>query len=253
MYIDSCHLILSFVQTQKKSIYDYNSILLSVFIISLILTYYKLNYPLFFKKYFNFKNILFLGSKEDFFYRSQLSSLSNILPVLIYVLVISFFSVYVFEDSNFISLDSIGNLNLFQKWVFFSLPLLLFIFFRIFIIFIVTYLFNFSKKIKKIFLLNFLRLTVLLSFINILFSYVLYELLSFDIAYNFFTVMKLFVIFIRPAILFNYMFKTSLENRSRLFLLVLISDFIPSVLLFDIVLLVDFFDYLLAYLDIANY
>ena len=65
--------------------------------------------------------------------------------------------------------------------------------------------------------------------------------------------MKLFVIFIRPAILFNYMFKTSLENRSRLFLLVLISDFIPSVLLFDIVLLVDFFDYLLAYLDIANY
>ena len=166
MYIDSCHLILSFVQTQKKSIYDYNSILLSVFIISVVLTYYKLNYPLFFKRYFNTKNILFLGSKEDFFYRSQLSSLSNILPLIIYALVISFFSVYVFDDSNFIVFDSIGQLNLFQKWIFFSLPLGLFIFFRILIIFVVTYFFNFSKKTKKIFILNFIRLTILLSFIK---------------------------------------------------------------------------------------
>lgn len=134
---------------KKKSIYDYNSILLSVFIISLVLTYYKLNYPLFFKRYFNIKNILFLGSKEDFFYRSQLSSLSNILPLIIYALVISFFSVYVFDDSDFIVFDSIGQLNLFQKWIFFSLPLGLFIFFRILIIFVVTYFFNFSKKTKK--------------------------------------------------------------------------------------------------------
>tara|TARA_B100001142_G_scaffold95705_1_gene97584 strand:+ start:684 stop:1487 length:804 start_codon:yes stop_codon:yes gene_type:complete len=253
MYIDSCHLIFSFVQIQKKSIYDYNSILLSVFLISLVLTYYKINYPLFFKRYFNIKNILFLGSKEDFFYRSQLSSMSNILPLIIYALVISFFSVYVFEDSNFIVLDSIGELNLFQKWIFFSLPLGLFIFFRILLIFIVTYLFNFSKKIKKIFILNFIRLTILLSFINILFSYILYELLSFEIAYNFFTAMKLFVIFIRPLILYNYMYKASSEKRSNLLLVILICDFIPSVLLFDIVSLVNFFDYLLAYLDFANF
>jgi len=57
--------------------------------------------------------------------------MSNFLPLIIYALVISFFSVYVFEDSNFIVLDSMGELNLFQKWIFFSLPLGLFIFFRI--------------------------------------------------------------------------------------------------------------------------
>jgi len=253
MYIDSWHLFLSFIQTQKKSIYDYNSILLSVFLISLILTYYKINYPLFFKKYFNIRNIFFLGSKDDFFYRSQIFSLSNIFPLFIYALVISFFSVYVFEDSNFIVFESIGKLNLFQKWIFFSFPLILYIAFRILIIFIVTYIFNFSKQLKKIFLLNFLRLTIILSFINIFFSYILYELFSFDVAYNFFIVMKLIVIFIRPLILFNHLNKISTQKSSNLILVILIAGLLPSVLFFDIVLIVDFFDNLLAYTDLANF
>ena len=253
MYIDSWHLLLSFIQTQKKSIYDYNSILLSVFIISLVLTYYKINYPLFFKRYFNIKNIMFLGSKEDFFYRSQFFSLANILPLFIYSLVTSFFSIYVFEDSNFIVFDSIGKFNLFQKWILFLFSLILFISFRIIIIFIVTYIFNFSNQIKKIFLLNFLRLTIILSFVNVFFSYIVYELFSFQVAYNFFTAMKLLVVIIRPLILFNHLNKISTEKRSNLLLVILIAGFIPSVLFFDIVLIVDFFDELLAYLDLANF
>jgi len=253
MYIDSWHLLLSFIQTQKKSIYDYNSILLSVFIISLVLTYYKINYPLFFKRYFNIKNIVFLGSKEDFFYRSHFFSLANMIPLFIYSLVISFFTIYVFEDSNFIVFDSIGKFNLFQKWILFLFPLILFISFRIIIIFIVTYIFNFSNQIKNIFLLNFLRLTIILSFVNVFFSYILYELFSFQVAYNFFTAMKLLVVIIRPLILFNHLNKIFTEKRSNLLLVILIAGFIPSVLFFDIVLLVDFFDELLAYLDLANF
>tara|TARA_B100001250_G_scaffold234872_1_gene201722 strand:- start:173 stop:934 length:762 start_codon:yes stop_codon:yes gene_type:complete len=253
MYIDSWHLLLSFIQTQKKSIYDYNSILLSVFIISLVLTYYKINYPLFFKRYFNIKNIVFLGSKEDFFYRSHFFSLANIIPLFIYSLVISFFTIYVFEDSNFIVFDSIGKFNLFQKWILFLFPLILFISFRIIIIFIVTYIFNFSNQIKNIFLLNFLRLTIILSFVNVFFSYILYELFSFQVAYNFFTAMKLLLVIIRPLILFNHLNKIFTEKRSNLLLVILIAGFIPSVLFFDIVLLVDFFDELLAYLDLANF
>jgi len=253
MYIDSWHLLLSFIQTQKKSIYDYNSILLSVFIISLVLTYYKINYPLFFKRYFNIKNIVFLGSKEDFFYRSHFFSLANMIPLFIYSLVISFFTIYVFEDSNFIVFDSIGKFNLFQKWILFLFPLILFISFRIIIIFIVTYIFNFSNQIKNIFLLNFLRLTIILSFVNVFFSYILYELFSFQVAYNFFTAMKLLVVIIRPLILFNHLNKIFTEKRSNLLLVILIAGFIPSVLFFDIVLIVDFFDELLAYLDLANF
>lgn len=253
MYIDSWHLLLSFIQTQKKSIYDYNSILLSVFIISMVLTYYKINYPLFFKRYFNIKNIVFLGSKEDFFYRSHFFSLANMIPLFIYSLVISFFTIYVFEDSNFIVFDSIGKFNLFQKWILFLFPLILFISFRIIIIFIVTYIFNFSNQIKNIFLLNFLRLTIILSFVNVFFSYIVYELFSFQVAYNFFTAMKLLVVIIRPLILFNHLNKISTEKRSNLLLVILIAGFIPSVLFFDIVLIVDFFDELLAYLDLANF
>ena len=253
MYIDSWHLLLSFIQTQKKSIYDYNSILLSVFIISLVLTYYKINYPLFFKRYFNIKNIVFLGSKEDFLYRSHFFSLANMIPLFIYSLVISFFTIYVFEDSNFIVFESIEKFNLFQKWIFVSFPLILYISFRILIIFIVTYIFNFSNQIKKIFLLNFLRLSIILSFVNIFFSYIVYELFSFQVAYNFFTAMKLLVVFIRPMMLFNHLNKVSTEKRSNILLVILIAGFIPSVLFFDIVLLVDFFDELLAYLDLANF
>ena len=226
---------------------------MSVFLISLVMTYYKINYPLFFKRYFNIKNILFLGSREDFFYRSQFFSLPNILPLFIYALVVSFFSIYVFEDSNFIVFESIGKLNLFQKWIFFSVPLMLFISFRILIIFIITYIFNFSNQIKKIFLLNFLRLTIILSFINICFSYVVYELFSFQSAYNFFTAMKLLVIFIRPLILFNHLNKVSTQKKSNLLFVILLAGFIPSVLFFDIILLVGFFDDLLAYFDLANF
>lgn len=65
--------------------------------------------------------------------------------------------------------------------------------------------------------------------------------------------MKLFVIFIRPFVLYNYMYKTSSEKRSNLLLVILICDFIPSVLLFDIISIVNIFDYLLAYLDFANF
>ncbi|MEC7858694.1 MAG: hypothetical protein VX706_04795, partial [Bacteroidota bacterium] len=106
---------------------------------------------------------------------------------------------------------------------------------------------------KKIFLLNFLRLTIILSFINICFSYVVYQLFSFQLAYNFFIAMKLLVIFIRPLILFNHLNKISTQKKSNLLFVILLAGFIPSVLFFDIVLLVGFFDDLLAYFDLANF
>ena len=65
--------------------------------------------------------------------------------------------------------------------------------------------------------------------------------------------MKLLVVFIRPLILFNHLNKISTEKRSNLLLVILIAGFIPSVLFFDIILIVDFFDELLAYLDLANF
>ena len=96
MYIDTSHLNLILFQIQKKPIYDYNSILLSFFIISILIAYYKLNYPLFFKKYFNLKSVLYLGNQNDFFYRSEFFSFGNLIPLVLYSFIISFFSVFVF-------------------------------------------------------------------------------------------------------------------------------------------------------------
>ena len=100
MDIHTSHFMFFLIQIQKKSFYDYNSILLSFFIIALVITYYKINYPLFFKKYFHLKNVIYLGNQEDFFFRGQVFSFGNTIPILLYSIIISFFSVFVFEDAN---------------------------------------------------------------------------------------------------------------------------------------------------------
>ena len=246
MNIDTSHFNLILFQIQKKSIYDYNSILLSFFIISLLVAYYKINYPLFFKKYFNIRSVLYLGNKEDFFFRSDFFSFGNIIPLILYSTIISFFSVFVFEDANSILLDSAKNFSIFQKWLLFSFPFFGLIILRIIIILITLRFFSFSLKYKKIYLLNFLRLTILLSLLNIFFSYIIYQISSFDLAFDFLTIVKLIIIFIRPIILFNYFKNFAPEVKSKILVILIISDIIPSLLLFDSLMLIDLFNYLIS-------
>ncbi len=234
------------IQIQKKSFYDYNSILLSFFIITLIFTYYKINYSLFFKKYFHLKNIIYLGNQEDFFFRSQVFSFGNTIPILLYSIIISFFSVFVFEDANYIVFETNIDLSLFQKWILFSLPLLLFIFLRLIIIFITLRFIQLTIKIKKIFILNFLRLTIILSLLNVFSSYIIYELSSFDFAFAYLNFIKLIIIFARPIILYSYFKRISYDNISKILLVILIADLIPSIILYDNLLFIDFFKYLIS-------
>ena len=98
MYINSSHTFLLTINLKDKSIYDFNSILLSAFIILLLIAYYKSNYPLFFKRYFNPKHIIYLGNKEDYFYRSDLFSFSNFFSHIFFNNF--FFTINVFEDSD---------------------------------------------------------------------------------------------------------------------------------------------------------
>lgn len=246
MYIDTSHLFLSFIQIQKKSIYDYNSILLSVFIISILIAYYKLNYPLFFKKYFNLKSVLYLGNKEDFFFRSEFFSFGNIIPLILYSIIISFFSVFVFEDDNTLLIDSANNFTIFQKWILFSFPFLGLIIFRIIFILIVLRFFSISIKFKKIYLLNFLRLTILLSLLNVFTSYLIYEVSSFELAFNSLSVFKLIIIFLRPLVLYFYFKGFASYTKSKIGTIIIISDLIPSLLLFDSLMLIDLFNYIIS-------
>ncbi len=246
MNIDASHFNLILFQIQKKSIYDYNSILLSFFIISVIIAYYKLNYPLFFKKYFNLRSVLYLGNSEDFFFRSEFFSFGNIIPLILYSVIISFFSVFVFEDGNLIFIESASNFTVFQKWILFSFPFLGLIILRILIILFTLRLFSISIKFKKIYLLNFLRLTIILSLLNVFISYLIYELSSFELAFNFLNIFKLIIVFIRPIVLYFYFKSFAPDNSKKIGIIIIISDFIPSLLLFDTLRIIDLFNYIIS-------
>ena len=219
---------------------------MSFFIISILISYYKLNYPLFFKKYFNIKSIIYLGNQEDFFFRSEFFSFGNLIPLILYAIIISFFSVFIFEDGNSVLIDSADNFSLFQKWILFSFPFLGLIILRVLLILITLRFFSLSIKFKKIYLLNFLRLTIFLSILNVFTSYLIYEVSSFDLAFNFLSTFKLIIIFLRPLVLYFYFKSFAPDMKSKIGIIIIISDLIPSILLFDSLMLIDLFNYIIS-------
>ncbi len=239
------HLI--FLVSQLKSNYDYNSILISVFIISLFLCYYKVNSPFFFKKYFNLRHIIYLGNKEDFFYRSSLYSFQNIFPLVIYSLIISFFSIFIITDSQNIIIKSINNWSILEQWVTLSFLLLIFFCFRLFLILAIFLLFDFTNKYKQIYLINFIRVTINISFINMLISYLAYVVFSFDMGFSVFIFMKMLLVISRPVILYNFSIKIISEKPSKIILLIFLADVIPSLLFFDPLFILNLFDDLLNF------
>ena len=252
MYINSSHIFLLVMDIKDRSIYDFNSVLLSVFLILLLIAHYKSNYSLFFKRYFNPSHIIYLGNKEDYFYRSDFFSFSNIMPLFIYSLILSFFTINVFEDSDNQIIKQLYEFSIFQKWTIFSIILFVFMVLRIFWI---IFLFNFIKKmekVKKIFLLTFIRVTISLSLINILISFILYEFVSFEVAYPIFIFLKGLVVLLRPFILFGFLNKIFVDLKRQLLILIFFGDLLPSIILFDPIKILYGIDYILAYLEIAN-
>ena len=237
-----------FLLSKLKSNYDYNSILISVFIISVFLCYYKINAPFFFKKYFNLKHIIYLGNKEDFFYRSSISSFSNIFPLVIYSLILSFFSVFIITDSQNLLIKSIGSWSILEQWIALSFFLLIFFYFRIFLILATFLLFDLTNKYKKIYLLNFIRVTINISFINMVITFLVYEIFSFDAGLSVFIFLKMLLLILRPIILFNFSNKIISERSSKIILLILLTDVVPSLIFFDPIFILNLFDVLLNYI-----
>ena len=77
-------------------------------------------------------------------------------------------------------------------------------------------------------------------------SYIIYQISSIDLAFDFLTIVKLIIIFIRPIILFNYFKNFAPEVKSKILVILIISDIIPSLLLFDSLMLIDLFNYLIS-------
>ena len=247
MYINSGHFIFSLIEFKSK--YDFNSILLSVFIILLSLSYYKINSPFFFRKYFNLRHIIYLGNKEDFFYRNDLFSFPNIFPLIIYSLVLSFFFVFIISDSQNIIVISISTWSIIEQWTVFSVFLFIFFYFRIFFIQSIFLFFDFSNKYKKIYLMNFIRLTINISFINVFFSYLSYVFFSFDLGLKVFLFTTMLLVIFRPYILFNFSTKIINIKSNKIIFFVFFADLLPPIILYTIYIL-NLFDSFLNYLNI---
>ena len=123
---------------------------------------------------------------------------------------------------------------------------------RIFWIIFLFYFIKKMEKVKKIFLLTFVRVTISLSLINILISFILYEFISFDVAYPIFIFLKGIVVFLRPFILFSFLNKMFIDIKRQLLILIFFGDLLPSLILFDPIKIISGIDYILAYFEIAN-
>ena len=227
MNIYSCHLFIYLLQILEKSVYDFDTILVSVLVITFVFTYYKTNYPFFFKKYFHLKYILYSSYKEDYFYRSSLLSSAHIIPIIIYSLIISFFYVYFFAKDEISTFLIEFEFSLFVVWIISFFIYLFYIPLRILIIKLIFLFINEAEKFKIIFLINFIRITILFSLINIFFSYLFYTLFSFDIAYSFFIFLGLFIILVRPVLLFYNTKKFYTSGSTKLIVCILFADLLP--------------------------
>ena len=95
--------------------------------------------------------------------------------------------------------------------------------------------------------MNFIRVTVNISFINMLVSYLAYVAFSFDMGFSVFIFMKMLLVISRPVILYNFSIKIISEKPSKIILLIFLADVIPSLLFFDPLFILNLFDDLLNF------
>ena len=95
--------------------------------------------------------------------------------------------------------------------------------------------------------MNFIRVTINISFINMLISYLAYVVFSFDMGFSVFIFMKMLLVISRPVILYNFSIKIISEKPSKIILLIFLADVIPSPLFFDPLFILNLFDDLLNF------
>tara|TARA_B110000438_G_scaffold108061_1_gene106139 strand:+ start:22215 stop:23012 length:798 start_codon:yes stop_codon:yes gene_type:complete len=248
MNIYSCHLYFYLIQILDKSTYDFDTIFVSVLLIIFIFTYYKTNYPFFFKKYFYLRQILNTSYTEDFLYRSSLISFSNLIPIIIYSLVLSFSYVYVFEIAVSRTLFDQLQFSILLDWTIVFILHLIFIFLRIFIIKLFFLFTRETQSFKIIFLLNFIRITIYFSISNVVISYFVYQFFSYEAAFSLFVILKTIIIIIRPFILFFGTNKFNNLSTQNFVLFIFVADFLISLLFFNPFFFFEYLEILISYI-----
>ena len=189
-----------------------------------------------------------MGNQEDFFYRNSLLSFQNIFPIFLYSVVMSFFFSFIITDSKNIIFRIFDNTYFLRLWFFLSIFIFLFSYTRILIIYLFLLFNKFSNKFKKIYVINFIRLTLNISLIAILINLLSYLVLSFDLAFFIFTISKTILIILRPLMLYFFSMKVISGKKVKVIFLILLSDVVPSIIFFDSIYIMKYVEIILNYL-----
>ena len=79
-------------------------------------------------------------------------------------------------------------------------------------------------------------------------TFLVYEIFSFDAGLSVFIFLKMLLLILRPIILFNFSNKIISERSSKIILLILLTDVVPSLIFFDPIFILNLFDVLLNYI-----
>ena len=114
-----------------------------IFIICLLIIYYKTNFNKYYKKYVDGKFFYFSQLGDDFFYKKSIFSYATIIPILIISLILSLSSSYIVKDIYLNSYFGDYSFSEISTWLIISLILFIYTYFRLFAFILVGKVFKF--------------------------------------------------------------------------------------------------------------
>ena len=211
-----------------KPIYDYDILLLMIIIICLLTIYYKENFYKFYDKYTDANFFYFNQMGDDFFYKKNIYSITTIIPIVIISLVLSLSVTYIVKDVYLSSYFGQYGISEFFTWVILSFLICLYTYTRLWTFLILGKIFRLTKKIINIISFDFLRVTIFLSFFNIVIFFISYIIFDFEFSQKLFEINLYLIVIYRCIYFFFRIKKIQYVNDFRLIIYILIAELFMS-------------------------
>ncbi len=168
-----------------------------IFIICLLIIYYKTNFNKYYKKYVDGKFFYFSQLGDDFFYKKSILSYATIIPILIISLILSLASSYIVKDIYLNSYFGDYSFSEISTWLIISLILFIYTYLRLFAFILVGRVFKFEVKILNVIVYDFLRITIFLSSINVFLFFLFYSFTDFEFSKTVFETNRFIIVIFR--------------------------------------------------------
>ncbi len=185
-----------------------------IFIICLLIIYYKTNFNKYYKKYVDGKFFYFSQLGDDFLYKKSILSYATIIPILIISLILSLASSYIVKDIYLNSYFGDYSFSEISTWLIISLILFIYTYFRLFAFILVGRVFKFEVKILNVIVYDFLRITIFLSLINVFLFFLFYSFTDFEFSKTVFETNRFIIVIFR---FFYFFFRIKKIKHINLF------------------------------------